>query len=115
MAKVLVVEDEKALRSIIVKRLVQSGFEVKEAEDGTEGVKIAREWKPDLVTTDLVMPNDDGYQLVRELRDEFKIYVLTNLSTACEEPELRGIPCDVKSDVDLSVIISKVKDICGIS
>jgi CheY-like chemotaxis protein len=56
MYKILVVEDEPIMRNLLRLALSSSGYDIIEARDGDEGLIKAREEKPDLVVTDLVMP-----------------------------------------------------------
>ena len=67
-AKILVVEDSDVIRETIRRTLERAGFEVVVARDGAEGLARARETSFDLVSTDVVMPNMDGYELTRRLR-----------------------------------------------
>jgi len=72
--KILVIEDEPVMRKMIANRLKSSGYEVLEAEDGNEGVDKVKETKPDLVISDLALPNMTGNVIVRILKmsEEFK-------------------------------------------
>jgi serine phosphatase RsbU (regulator of sigma subunit) len=69
--KIVVVEDTDLVRSYIVRHLERSGFAVVGAADGVEGVGAIRAGDPDLVLCDLRMPNLDGLDLLRLLRQEF--------------------------------------------
>ncbi|MEG4113795.1 MULTISPECIES: response regulator [unclassified Microcoleus] len=62
--KILVIDDRWENRSVIVNLLTPLGFEVIEATNGKQGLNIATQAKPDLVITDLVMPEMDGFQLM---------------------------------------------------
>ena len=66
--KVLVVDDHWENRSVVVDLLRPLGFEVAEAANGRVGVEQAAAWQPDLVITDLVMPELDGFELIRRIR-----------------------------------------------
>jgi len=68
MSRILVIEDEPNLRKNILDFLELEGFEVLEASDGHIGVDTARQHIPDLIISDISMPEMDGYQLLRELR-----------------------------------------------
>ncbi|OKH36880.1 hypothetical protein NIES2119_15795 [[Phormidium ambiguum] IAM M-71] len=64
--KILVIDDRWENRSVIANLLTPLGFEVIEAANGQEGLKIAIEHQPDLAITDLVMPKMDGFQLMKD-------------------------------------------------
>ena len=68
MAKVLVVDDEPAIRMLLQAILSQEGYEVDTASDGVEGLKAVRAELPDVVLLDLAMPNLDGWHFLEELR-----------------------------------------------
>jgi signal transduction histidine kinase/DNA-binding response OmpR family regulator/streptogramin lyase len=67
---VLLVEDNAEMRQFLNMVLCQQGFAVREAENGQIGVEMAREWVPDLLITDLMMPQMDGYQLTETLKND---------------------------------------------
>jgi DNA-binding response OmpR family regulator len=66
--KVLVVDDDAAVRSLVCARLVREGYAVLEAADGEAALELARTGRPDLVISDVVMPGLGGHELVRRLR-----------------------------------------------
>ncbi len=67
-ARVLVAEDSDTIREAIRRELVHAGFEVVTAADGTEALEIARRESFDAISTDVMMPGLDGYELTRRLR-----------------------------------------------
>ena len=67
--RILLVEDDDDLRSILAKRLEVSGHVVRQAANGEEAVRAAPLFKPELVILDVNMPLKDGYQTCQELRD----------------------------------------------
>jgi CheY-like chemotaxis protein len=67
MAKILVIDDEDQLRVLLKKMLMHGGHQVSIAEDGVEGIKIFHETQPDLIITDIIMPNKDGIEVIVEL------------------------------------------------
>ncbi len=78
--RVLVVEDESALRENVAARLREEGFTVDEAADGEEGLYFGEEFKPDLAIVDLGLPRLPGLDLIRRLRHagrDFPILILT--------------------------------------
>lgn len=70
MPRVLHIEDDPANRLLVRKLLTSSGFEVIDAPDGLEGVRLAQELAPDLVLVDLNIPHLDGYEVALRLRAE---------------------------------------------
>ena len=65
--RVLVVDDERAIRLLCRVNLAASGMDVLEAEDGRSGLELARKERPDLVLLDVMMPGVDGWTVAREL------------------------------------------------
>ncbi len=68
--RILVVDDEASARSGLERLLVQEGFAVKSAPDGAAALRVAAEFAPDVVVTDLKMPTMDGLELLRRLREQ---------------------------------------------
>jgi len=80
MAKILVIDDDDRLRDVLKEMLSRAGHEVLVASDGSVGVEIYRDKKPDLVITDVIMPEKDGAEVIFELQKEFpdiKMIVMT--------------------------------------
>ncbi len=67
-ARVLVVEDDNAMRDLLVEELVDAGFVVAQARNGREGIEHVRRQPTDVVITDLRMPDIDGFDLIRDVR-----------------------------------------------
>lgn len=67
MAKILVIDDEEQMRYLLTKMLMRDDHEVCVAQEGKEGVQKFYELKPDLVITDIVMPNKDGLEVIAEI------------------------------------------------
>ena len=70
--KILIIDDEPELVKAVQIRLETSGYEVEIAYDGQTGLKKAEEIKPDLILLDIIIPNVDGYEVCRELKDNPK-------------------------------------------
>jgi DNA-binding response OmpR family regulator len=67
-ATLLVIEDDDLVRSFVVRVLVAAGFAVLQAGNGREALRQVQAGKLDLVITDIVMPDMDGFETIRELR-----------------------------------------------
>ncbi|MGI9383948.1 MAG: response regulator transcription factor [Methyloligellaceae bacterium] len=74
MATILCIEDEADLREDIAGELEDEGYDVLQAGDGNEGLKLILQHKPDLVLCDISMPDKDGYQLLKEIREKYTIF-----------------------------------------
>jgi CheY-like chemotaxis protein len=66
--KILVVDDNLFNRAVLVDLLSPLGFYVEQANNGREGLEKAIKWQPDVIITDLIMPEMDGFELIRQLR-----------------------------------------------
>ncbi len=71
MAKILVMDDEKIIRVIIQRFLEKAGHEIVLAEDGKKGMDFLCSIHFDLVITDIIMPNQEGLETIRQLRRDF--------------------------------------------
>ena len=69
-ARILVIDDDDAIRRLIVKYLEKNGLETYEAADGLEGIKIFRKTKPDLLLCDMRMPDTDGIEVLKVVKNE---------------------------------------------
>ena len=67
-SKILIVDDEPQITRVLRTSLSTQGYTIRVAGNGVQGLEIAHEWKPDLVITDLAMPEMDGVELCREVR-----------------------------------------------
>jgi DNA-binding response OmpR family regulator len=75
--KILIIEDERSLVDLLVKKLSMEGYEMSFAYDGEEGLEKVDEVKPDLILLDIQMPKKDGYEVLESLsRDGKKIPVI---------------------------------------
>lgn len=115
--KVLIVEDEISLRSVLHKELVREKFEVYEAGDGVEGLEIALEKKPDVILLDILMPKMDGMTMAKRLHEDewgknVPIIFLTNnddpgfVSDALKQGVYQYL---IKSNWKLEDVVGKVK------
>ncbi|HEX8919247.1 MAG TPA: response regulator [Chloroflexota bacterium] len=70
MPKILLVEDNEMNRDMLSRRLVRRGYELVMAEDGAQGVAMARSAEPDLILMDMSLPVMDGWEATRQLKAE---------------------------------------------
>ena len=83
-ARILVVDDEPQLTRVLRTGLTSRGYDVRAAADGLAGFEAFNDWHPDLVITDLAMPNVDGLELCRRLRAVSQVPIIV-LSAKGEE------------------------------
>jgi DNA-binding response OmpR family regulator len=68
MKRILIIDDEFSIRSMLKKMLEQEGFDIIVASDGKEGMKLFEKDPADLVITDIIMPEKDGLEIIQALR-----------------------------------------------
>ncbi|MCX6761763.1 MAG: response regulator [Candidatus Moranbacteria bacterium] len=119
MPKILIVEDEPILNKALTEFLTEAGFEILNAFNGDEAVKIAQTKKVDLILLDIVLPKKDGYEVLDELKKDPRIaktpiVLLTNLESMenIEKAFDRGATTYlVKSNYKLEEIVGKIKEV----
>jgi DNA-binding response OmpR family regulator len=70
MARILIIDDDPAMRRMVARTLAGSGHDIVEANDGEEGLNLFRANPPDLVVTDILMPKLEGIMTIMEMRRE---------------------------------------------
>jgi two-component system alkaline phosphatase synthesis response regulator PhoP len=116
MTRVLVIEDSTDLAEGLRFNLELEGYAVKVAEDGNTGLACVREWEPDLVILDLMLPGIDGYQVLRSLRaDGRQTPVLILSARGQESDKVRGFQLDadqyVTKPFGLIELLERVKSL----
>ena len=96
MSKILLIEDDKFLRELIIQKLGREGFEVTEAPEGEAGLSKMKEDRPDLVLLDLILPGIDGFEVLSRMKKDpalasIPVIILSNL----------GQRDDVQKGIDL--------------
>ena len=90
MDKILIIEDEPAIRDILRELLTDAGYEVEEAADGLEGVEKFRAGSFSLVLLDLMLPKLDGYGVCEQIRAVSDVPVIMITALSGEEAEVRA-------------------------
>ena len=67
---VLIIDDEKGAHDLLARELSNEGYELLHAMGGREGLKVAKEARPDLITLDIIMPDLDGWSVLKALKDD---------------------------------------------
>ena len=71
MPNILIIDDDNQFRTMLRKMVERNGYEVIEASDGKEGIRLYRKNPTDLIITDLIMPEKDGIETIQELKKDF--------------------------------------------
>ena len=69
MGRILVIDDDEAMRGSVRRILERDGHDVHEAQDGAEGLRVFETFAADVVVTDLIMPGKEGIETIMELRE----------------------------------------------
>jgi two-component system, OmpR family, response regulator len=90
--RVLVVDDERTLTDLMLMALKYEGWEVKSAADGASAIRTAREWRPDIVILDVMLPDVDGLEVLQRIREEDRqVPVLFLTAKDAVEDRIAGI------------------------
>ena len=120
-AKVLLAEDDNNLREIYQARLMAEGYEITAAQNGEEALVLAKQHRPDLIISDVMMPRISGFEMLDILRntDELKntkVIMLTALGQTDDRGRADNLGADkylVKSQVTLEDIVSSARELLG--
>lgn len=116
---ILIVEDDLSLAQMYATKLKAEGFEVDIAHDGREGLGKIRDEGPSLVLLDILMPNLDGIEMLRQAKadprtQQIPIIVLTNLSLTAQTEQALRTGAEgylVKSETTPNQVVKKIKSI----
>lgn len=119
--KIVVIDDKWANRSVISNLLSPIGFEVSEANDGQEGWEKIIELQPDLIVTDLLMPELDGYELIKRVRESenFKdIVIIVSSASVFETDQYRSLEAGgntfIPKPVQATELLQKLQQYLGL-
>ena len=119
--KILIIEDEEIIYSLLQKKLTEENYHVSVAKDGVEGMEKVREAKPDLVLLDIIMPRKGGFEVMEEMQGDenlkgIPIIVISNSGQPVEldrAKELGAKDWLIKTEFDPQEILEKVKKQIG--
>lgn len=115
--KILIVEDDKFLRELISRKLLDENYQVVGAKDGEEGLRKISEEKPDAVLLDLILPGIDGFDVLAKVKGdpmlaEIPIIILSNLGQRDDVEKglgLGAVDFLIKAHFTPKEIIDKIK------
>lgn len=116
---VLVIEDDKFLRELLVRKLSTEGFDVQNAIDAEAAFTILSERKPKIILCDLILPGIDGFEILKRIKDEPKttdipVVILSNLGQKDDLDKAMALGAKdfmVKANFTLDEIVTKVRSI----
>ena len=115
---VLIVDDDESLRYLLRRYLVEAGYQVHEAEDGRQATRMYRQRPADLVVLDLVMPDQEGLETIRVLRQEFPSVRIIAISGAFLGEFLPvatalGAQAALEKPIEQALFLKTVQDLIG--
>ena len=118
MTKIAIIEDDPTINQMYRMKFEATGFDVQLASDGERGVALVKAFRPDLILLDLQMPQKDGYETLKEIRENewgkaIPVIILTNLGEEESPKKLRELNIEsyiVKADLTPSQVVERVKD-----
>ena len=123
MKHILVIDDDANIRLILERFLEKQGFSVDSAEDGSIGLEKIEEKLPDLVVTDIMMPNTDGLEVVLSIRNNHPDTPVIAISGGIASASVDLLPVAKKmgsskvkvlyKPVELSSLLSNVHELLG--
>jgi len=119
--KILIVDDETGLALLYKLRLETEGFEVTYCDNGETALQTAREFRPDLILLDLMMPRLSGFDAIDLFRSTLEtggaqIIILSALSQPEDIAKAKSMGADdyiVKSDASIDEVVTRIKAILG--
>ena len=117
--KVLLVEDDKMILDMYTLKFTQEGYEVTQAENGKDGLELAKKVNPDIVLLDIILPQMDGFTVLKSLKADPKkkdvpVVLLTNLGQDGDVKkgiELGAVDYLIKANFTPSQVVDKVKSV----
>lgn len=113
---ILVLDDEKNIRTLFEDEFREEGYEVLSTDNGEEGLAILEEKKIDLITLDIKMPKMDGIEFLGKVREKYKnlpIIICTAFDTYRQEFSVWSADGYVLKSADLTEIKNKIKILIG--
>ncbi len=119
MKSILLIEDDPFLIEIYTTKLKEAGFSIEVARDGKEGLRKIKEKRPDLLVLDIVLPQIDGWEILKQIKEkigfkDLKVVILSNLGQKNEVEKglkLGATKYLIKAHYTPSEVIEEVKKV----
>ena len=113
--KILIIEDESRYAYILEKYYTNDGFEVKVAFDGLQGFNIFKEFLPDIVVLDIMLPGLDGYEVAKRIRQEHDTPIIMMSALSEEQDILKGYTLQIDDYITkpfrIPILIAKTRNL----
>lgn len=121
-ARILIIDDDVPLTAVVQERFKRETFLTLSALNGSEGLMVAQQERPDLIVLDLLMPVMNGFDVLKALKDnaetrDIPVLVLSNLSHPDDVRRTKSLGANgylVKTDTSLKAILERVKQMIGV-
>lgn len=119
--KILLVEDDEMLVTMYTDKFKREGYEVQSALNGSDGLKLASSYRPDVILLDVVMPKMDGFTVLKKLKKkmdtkDIPVILLTNLGQEEDVKKGKELGAEdyyIKANHTPAQIVEKVKSTIG--
>jgi DNA-binding response OmpR family regulator len=115
--KILIIEDEDALASVLSSKFKLEGFEALVGVDGEDGLNKIKTWQPDLILLDIIMPKMNGYEVMEDLQNnnnKIPIIVISNSGQDVELEKIKklgAIDYIIKTQINPEEVVEKVQNV----
>ena len=119
--KILIVEDEDALASVLSAKFRLEGFAVLIADNGADGLRKIKEWRPDVILLDIVMPKMNGYEVLENLQknnNKIPVIIISNSGQDIELEKVKKMGAAdyiIKTQIEPGEVAQKVNKLLNIS
>ncbi|MFP4379702.1 MAG: response regulator [Candidatus Sumerlaeia bacterium] len=119
MARILIIDDDESVRDVLEYILTESGHEVEQADDGTTGLDRFHDKRYDLIITDILMPEKEGIEMIREIRQldpDIRIIAISGGGSLHAEEYLNfavkfGASATLTKPIDRALLLQKIDEI----
>lgn len=114
--KILIIEDEDSLRELLLVKLKKEGYEVDNANDGEAGLQKIKDWQPDIILLDIVMPKMDGYEVMEKMNEagiKIPVIIISNSGQPVEiekTKKLGAVDHLIKTEFSPLDVLNKIRD-----
>lgn len=117
--KVLIIEDEEMLVNMYISKFEKEGFKIEKALNGTDGIAKAKDFKPEIILLDIIMPEMDGFMVLKQLKSDSatknaRVIMLTNLGQDEDVEKGKKLGAEdylVKANLTPGQVVDKVKEL----